>query len=313
MEKTGKITEVPHEELLSAKSGESFSRSAVLTDLLRFKDIFVHHEILAPGKRASSPHRHSHQEEMIFVLQGNPTAHIGEKSIALSVGDFIGFTPSANDLHFVENTTLSEARFLVITPKSENDRVSYERAPTGTPSFRLDINDSYFISNITPVDKPAYIEHLKEKQIYDQTLAIPFPYTEADADWWINNVADTTIKQGRSVIWAIRRTDGYLVGGIGFHDFQLAKSHKAEIGYWLAKPFWGQGIMTEAVKKVTEFGFKEFGLSRITANVFLFNKGSARVLEKAGYSLEGVMRSHYKKDDKIFDGKLYAMVTEEKR
>lgn len=53
--------------------------------------------------------------------------------------------------------------------------------------MKLKINDSYFISDIALTDKAAYLEHLKEKQIYDQTLAIPHPYTEADADWWVNH------------------------------------------------------------------------------------------------------------------------------
>ena len=122
-------------------------------------------------------------------------------------------------------------------------------------------------------------------------------------------MAETTARQGRSVNWAIRRSDGFLVGGIGFHDFELGKSHKAELGYWLAKSYWGQGIMTQAVDAVARFGFQEFGLLRITANVFHFNIGSARVLEKAGFQLEGYLRKHYKKDGKIFDGKLYAKVT----
>ena len=174
--------------------------------------------------------------------------------------------------------------------------------------MKLNVNNGFFISDIVATDQAAYIEHLNEKQIYDQTLAIPYPYTEADAQWWVNNVADITKKQGRSVNWGIRRTDGFLVGGIGFHDFELGRSHKAELGYWLAKPYWGKGIMTEAVKVATKFGFMEFGLVRITANVFHFNTGSARVLEKAGYQLEGLLRSHYKKDGTIFDGKLYAKV-----
>lgn len=107
--------------------------------------------------------------------------------------------------------------------------------------------------------------------------------------------------------WAIRRTDGFLIGGIGYHDFELGKSHRAEIGYWLAKPYWGQGIMTEAVKKVAALAFEELGLVRITANVFHFNMGSAPVLKKAGFQLEGLLRKHYKKDGKVFDGRLYAL------
>ncbi len=173
--------------------------------------------------------------------------------------------------------------------------------------MKLKISESFYITDILPSDKAAFVEHLREKQIYDQTLNIPFPYTEADADWWIANVAEETQKQGRSVNWAIRRSDGFLVGGIGYHHFQVSKSHKAEIGYWLAKPFWKQGIMTEAVKLVTEFGFCELKLLRQTANVFVFNSGSARVLEKAGYQLEGTLKNFYKKDGRVFDGKLYAI------
>src|SRR3989338_2682134 len=156
--------------------------------------------------------------------------------------------------------------------------------------MNIKINDDFYISDITPSDKPAYIEHLAEKQIYDQTWAIPFPYTEADADWWIDQVAKQTQEQGQSTAWAIRRRDGYLIGGIGFSHFELGKSHMAELGYWLAKPYWNQGIMTEAVRKVCDLGFSQFNLVRITAHVFTFNTGSSRVLEKAGFQLEGVLR-----------------------
>lgn len=176
--------------------------------------------------------------------------------------------------------------------------------------MKLSITQNIFVSDITSADKPAYIEHLKEKQIYNQTLAIPYPYSETDANWWVNHVAELTQKQGRSTIWAIRNSDGNLIGTVGFHDFELGKSHRAELGYWLAKPYWGQGIMTETVKKISEYGFSELGLARITANVFHFNQGSAKVLEKAGFSLEGILSKHYKKDGKIFDGKLYAKIAQ---
>ena len=154
------------------------------------------------------------------------------------------------------------------------------------------LGDHFYISEIVSSDKPAYIELFNVKQIYDMTLAIPFPYTEADAEWWVNHVAELTQKQGHSVNWAIRRENGTLIGGIGFHDFELGKSHRAELGYWLAQPYWGHGLMTEAVKAVSDFGFNHFGLSRITAGVFIYNPGSARVLEKSGFQLEGVLRKY---------------------
>lgn len=179
--------------------------------------------------------------------------------------------------------------------------------------MKIQINDSYYISDITTSDKAAYLEHFKEKQIYDQTLAIPFPYSEADAEWWINHCIQDVAKQGgRTVNWAIRRSsDNFLIGGIGFIGFTIGENHKAELGYWLAKPYWNNGIMTDAVRKVIEFGFNEFGLIRITANVFHFNFGSARVLEKAGFQFEANLRRHYKKDGQIFDGKLYAVIADE--
>lgn len=170
------------------------------------------------------------------------------------------------------------------------------------------IDSSFYLSDITLADKPAYLKHLAEKQIYDQTLNIPYPYTENDADWWIKHITEETQKQGRSVNWAIRQQDGFLVGGIGFTDLQIGKSHKAELGYWLAQPYWGKGLMTHAVKVAVQTGFTDFNLIRISAHVFDFNRGSARVLEKSGFQLEGLLRKHYLKEGKLFDGKLYAKV-----
>ncbi|HAG90967.1 MAG TPA: N-acetyltransferase [Bdellovibrionales bacterium] len=178
--------------------------------------------------------------------------------------------------------------------------------------MRLKINESYYISDISEGDQAAYVKHFKKKEIYDNTLAIPFPYTQEDADWWVNHNIELVKKQnGRSTNWAIRKSsDNYLVGGIGFLGHQIGKSHKAELGYWLAMPFWGKNIMTKAVKVACEYGMKELGLIRITANVFDHNNRSARVLEKAGFQCEGLLRKNYEKDGKIFDGKLYSLIKE---
>ena len=173
--------------------------------------------------------------------------------------------------------------------------------------MKLAINESFYISDIHQGDQSAYIEHLKVRQIYEQTLSIPFPYTQKDADWWVERCLKANAEaSGRTSNWVIRRTsDDYLVGGIGFVDLAVGKAFRAEIGYFLAKPYWGKGLMTEAVGKVCEYGFREFGLDKITAHVFSFNVGSARVLEKNGFECEGHLRSHYKKDGQLFDGKVY--------
>jgi RimJ/RimL family protein N-acetyltransferase len=89
-------------------------------------------------------------------------------------------------------------------------------------------------------------------------------------------------------------------------------SHVAEIGYWIAKPWRGRGIMTEAVIAICDHGFRHLGLARITAGIFTGNNGSARVLEKAGFVIEAPLgRKCYRKDGRFIDAVLYAKVAED--
>jgi RimJ/RimL family protein N-acetyltransferase len=164
----------------------------------------------------------------------------------------------------------------------------------------ISVNEQVRLTEFRPSDKPALIEHLREKEIYDRTLRIPYPYTEKDADDWLGIVAKSTQQQGRPVHFAIRNAEDFLIGGCGFDGFQIGKSHRAEIGYWLAKPFWGQGIMTEVVQRACQYGFEEFGLVKITAHVFATNPASAKVLEKFGFEQEGYLKKHYLKDGQLY-------------
>jgi RimJ/RimL family protein N-acetyltransferase len=185
------------------------------------------------------------------------------------------------------------------------------RAPSGHQArgtAKLVVNDHIHLSAIRPSDKPAYVEYLKEKDIYDRTLRIPFPYTEADAEAWLALVERTTQKHGQIVNWAIRNEADSLIGGIGFDGLDIGKSHRAEVGYWLAKPYWGRGIMTAVVKKACAFAFNEWGLLKITAHVFASNQASARVLEKCGFEQEGYLRKHYQKDGQLMDARLYRLL-----
>lgn len=176
--------------------------------------------------------------------------------------------------------------------------------------MHLGFKREYEISDIRPGDEPAYVEYMRDREIYERTLNIPFPYTLEDARWWVDFNLEEIRKLGQSVNWAIRRADGSLIGGIGYPGLELGKIHRAEIGYWLAKPFWGQGLMTAAVQAVVPYAFERLGLSRVTAHVFASNVGSARVLEKAGFQLEGQLRRHYLKDGAFHDSKVYAILKE---
>ncbi len=98
------------------------------------------------------------------------------------------------------------------------------------------------------------------------------------------------------------------IGGIGLSPNQDVHRLTAEMGYWLAEPFWGRGIMSEAVARFADYGFEQFGLVRIYAEPYAHNAASCRVLEKAGFTLEGRLRSSVIKDGQIIDQFLYAKV-----
>jgi ribosomal-protein-alanine N-acetyltransferase len=170
------------------------------------------------------------------------------------------------------------------------------------------VNDQVHLSEFRSSDKYALIEHLNDRDIYDRTLRIPFPYTDAAADEWLTLVVKITQQQGRPVHWAIRSADDALIGGCGFDGFQVGKSHRAEVGYWLAKPYWGRGIMTAVVQRVCQHAFEEFALAKILAHVFPNNPASARVLEKCGFQEEGFLRKHFLKDDEFLDARLFGLL-----
>lgn len=117
-----------------------------------------------------------------------------------------------------------------------------------------------------------------------------------------------TEQNGQIVNWAIRKEADKLIGGIGLEGPGLDRSHRAEIGYWLAKPYWGQGIMTAVVKVVCKHSFESLGIGKITAHVFSFNNASARVLEKCGFEQEGYLKKHFVKNGRFIDAKSYGLL-----
>ena len=170
------------------------------------------------------------------------------------------------------------------------------------------VNALVHLSEFRASDKDALIAHLNDRDIYDRTLRIPFPYTDAAADEWLALVARITEQQGRLVQFAIRSADDALIGACGFDGFQVGKSHRAEVGYWLAKPYWGQGIMTAVVQRACRHAFEGFGLVKITAHVYPPNTASARVLEKCGFQEEGFLRQHFLKDGRFLDARLFGLL-----
>ena len=133
--------------------------------------------------------------------------------------------------------------------------------------------------------------------------AFPFPYRLSDASAWIE-FASSQSPQTNFAITA----NGEVIGGIGITLQSDVNRRSAEIGYWLGEPHWGQGIATASLRAMTDWAFAEFDLVRIYAEVFEWNPASGRVLEKAGYELEGRLRKSIVKDDQIIDALLYATI-----
>lgn len=134
----------------------------------------------------------------------------------------------------------------------------------------------------------------------------PHPYTEADADAWLSFAAADPAPEG---IYAIE-VDDRAVGCLALERGRDVERLTAEIGYWLGEAYWGRGIVSEAVARVTELAFAEPDLVRIFAPVFGGNARSMRVLERNGYVREAILRRAGFKDGVIFDRVIYARTRE---
>jgi [ribosomal protein S5]-alanine N-acetyltransferase len=133
----------------------------------------------------------------------------------------------------------------------------------------------------------------------------PHPYTPAHAREWIEQVAPVEPVSQFAI-----EVDGEAAGGVGITPQQDVDRFSAELGYWLGEAHWGRGIMTAVVRSMSEHAFAAFHLHRIYAGVFEWNPASRRVLEKAGFTLEGRLRRAAFKDGKLLDQYLYALTRE---
>jgi len=126
--------------------------------------------------------------------------------------------------------------------------------------MKIEVNEKVHLSPIREDDKRAFVEYLNDEETSKRLLYPPFPYLAKHADEFVAKVAAKTEREGQPVVWAIRDVDDRLIGACGFDDLEIGKSHRAEIGYWLARPFWGQGIMPAVVTKLCEHAFADLGV-----------------------------------------------------
>jgi RimJ/RimL family protein N-acetyltransferase len=162
---------------------------------------------------------------------------------------------------------------------------------------------------MAPSDAPDVQRLANDYEIAANTLRMPYPYENGIAEEWISR-QQILFDDGKFATFAITLRDtGDFVGCI---SLELTPAHaRAEIGYWLGKPYWGRGYCTEAARAVIRYGFERLGLRKIAGFHFARNPASGAVMRKAGMRREGLLRQHVKRCDRWEDQEVYGILREE--
>lgn len=134
------------------------------------------------------------------------------------------------------------------------------------------------------------------------TDAFPHPYTHESGKTYIEDVSK--IEPQRVFAIDVNRE---AIGSIGIYLGTDIHRKNAELGYWLAEPFWGKGLITQAIKQIVAYSFQTFEIERIFARPFGNNPASQRVLEKCGFNLEARLKSTIFKNGEYLDELIYAV------
>lgn len=149
---------------------------------------------------------------------------------------------------------------------------------------------------------------LNNKKILDNLRdGIPFPYTQKDAKEYIA----TMLAADNEIVYAFAITiEDKAVGSIGLFRQTNIHSKTAELGYYIAEPYWGKGFGTSAVKQICDYIFQNTDIIRVFAEPFAHNIGSCRILEKCGFKCEGTLRKNAVKNGAVIDMKMYSIIQE---
>jgi [ribosomal protein S5]-alanine N-acetyltransferase len=152
-------------------------------------------------------------------------------------------------------------------------------------------------------DLDSLVHHANNQNVWRNLRdRFPHPYTRVHGEEWLSRQSQARQPlMNFAIDW-----EGEVIGGIGFERFADINRLTAEIGYWVAEPFWGRGVATTALGQATDHAFRHFDFERLQATVFAWNAASIRVLEKCGYVLEGRLRRAVIKDGIITDMLMYA-------
>jgi RimJ/RimL family protein N-acetyltransferase len=164
------------------------------------------------------------------------------------------------------------------------------------------------LRRFTREDAPAVQRLAGAPEVALNTLLIPHPYPDGEAERWIST-HDEAFQRGDMPFAITMAEDQRLIGAIGLHS--KPDHDRAEIGYWIGLPFWGKGFATEAASAMLRHAFETLSLHRIYAMHFTRNPASGRVLQKIGMRHEGSLRHHLKKWGEYIDVEVYGIVRDD--
>lgn len=164
------------------------------------------------------------------------------------------------------------------------------------------------IRHFVSEDAEAVFECCNDYDVVKTTLGMPWPYTKEMARGWISKQPQRE-KDGTSYEFAIcfKEKPDKVIGCVSLMGFS-PNARRAELGYWVGKKYWRQGIATEAAKAMLEFGFLQLGLHSIIARYFDINPASGRVMDKCGMTYVGTIRDHECRFDKYYNVGYYEML-----
>ena len=152
-------------------------------------------------------------------------------------------------------------------------------------------------------DLPSLVKYANDPTVAGNLMdTFPHPYTEDDGKAFLQRF----MANDPQLVLAIE-VDGEAAGAVGIHPQGDVYRRNAELGYWLAEPYWGQGIITRAIQQMVDYGFQNWAINRIFARPFGTNLGSQKALEKAGFLLEARLEQTIFKNGEYLDELIYAV------
>jgi len=177
------------------------------------------------------------------------------------------------------------------------------------PIFTLK-TERLFIRSFTLDDASDVQQLAGDRIIADTTRIVPHPYVDGMAEEWIRSHYPPGPESDAIELAITLQTDRTLIGAISLVEINRQDS-RAELGYWIGKPFWGKGYCTEAAAELLAYAFETVGLNRVSARHLARNPASGRVLEKIGMRHEGCLRQHNKKWEAFEDVVVHGILAAE--